>query len=212
MAEPFIGEIRLFGFNFNPRGWLFCNGALLPIASQSMLFSLYGTTYGGDGRTTFALPDLRGRVAMSNGRHPGSNYSWRMGQKAGAETHALTVSELANHSHAATFTSSGGADGVTVTLSATTEIGDNTTPSAGACLAAAKPPGDGVDKPEQIYKASPATNSLVQLGGVQVSGSAGGGGTVAVGTTGNGSQFSLFQPTLVLNYCVALVGLYPSRS
>ena len=97
-AEPFIGEISMFAGNFAPRGWAFCEGQLLPISQNSALFSLLGTTYGGDGRTTFALPDLRGRVPMHPGTGPGlSNY--RLGQKGGAETTTLTVAQLPSHSH-----------------------------------------------------------------------------------------------------------------
>ena len=85
MSEPFIGMITLFPYNFAPRGWAFCNGQLLPIAQNTALFSLLGTTYGGDGQTTFALPDLRGRVPMSSGQGPGlSNRD--LGELAGART------------------------------------------------------------------------------------------------------------------------------
>jgi microcystin-dependent protein len=211
MSDPFIGEIRLFGFNFNPRGWSFCAGALLPISTNSTLFSLLGTTYGGDGRTTFALPDLRGRAAMSKGRHPGSFFDWRIGQIAGSETHTLTLPELANHSHSATFTSSGGG-GTTVELAATTEAGDSETPSAGAYLAAATPPNAAsADRPEKIYKASATSGTTVALGGVTVA-SSGSGGTVTVGTTGNNTNFSIIQPILAMNYCMAMEGLYPARS
>lgn len=211
MSDPFIGEIRLFGFNFNPRNWALCAGALLPISTNSTLFSLLGTTYGGDGRTTFALPDLRGRSAMSKGRHPGSLYDWRLGQKSGAETHTLTIQELARHAHTATFISSGGGSSTAVTISATTEEGDNATPTTGAYLAKAKPPGGGADKPEKIYKSSPADLSKVDLGGVTVSGGGGGGGTVTVEPNGASKAFSIIQPVLALNYCMALQGIYPPR-
>src|SRR5215510_2856694 len=91
MSEPFVGEITIFAFNFAPKGWAFCQGQLLPIAQNTALFSLLGTTYGGDGRTTFALPDLRGRVPVGFGQGPGlSNYS--LGQKSGAETITLNAS------------------------------------------------------------------------------------------------------------------------
>lgn len=99
MSEPFIAEIKLFGGNFAPRGWAFCDGQLLDISQNTALFSLLGTTYGGDGRTTFALPELRGRVAVHPGTGPGlSNY--RLGQKGGAQTNTLTITNLPSHSHA----------------------------------------------------------------------------------------------------------------
>ena len=97
-SEPFIGEIMMFGGNFPPRNWAFCDGQLLPIAQNTALFSLLGTTYGGDGRTTFALPDLRGRVPVGVGSGPGlTPVSW--GQRSGTETNTVTVNQLASHSH-----------------------------------------------------------------------------------------------------------------
>ena len=101
-SEPFIGQIQTFGFNFAPRGWAHCNGQLLSIASNTALFSLLGTTFGGDGRTTFALPDLRGRAAVHPGSGPGlSNITW--GQRGGSETRILSVSNLPSHNHTATL-------------------------------------------------------------------------------------------------------------
>jgi len=88
MAQPFIGEITMFGGNFAPRSYAFCDGALLPIAQNTALFSILGTTYGGDGRTTFGLPDLRGRIPVHAGRGPGLSQR-RLGEKSGAETTAL---------------------------------------------------------------------------------------------------------------------------
>lgn len=97
-SEPFIGQIQMVGFNFPPRGWANCDGQLLAISSNTALFSLLGTMYGGDGRTTFALPDLRGRVAIHIGNGPGlSNYS--QGQKGGAEFVTLSVNQMPSHSH-----------------------------------------------------------------------------------------------------------------
>lgn len=96
--EPFIAEIKLFAGNFAPRGWAFCDGQLLPINQNQALFSLLGTIYGGDGRTTFALPDLRGRVPVHPGTGPGLS-QYRVGEKGGAETVSLTVEQLAAHSH-----------------------------------------------------------------------------------------------------------------
>ena len=98
MSEPFIAEIKIFAGNFAPRGWAFCNGQLLQIAQNSALFALIGTTYGGDGRTTTALPDLQGRAPMHPGGGPGLS-ALRLGQKGGAETVALTAAQLPSHSH-----------------------------------------------------------------------------------------------------------------
>lgn len=100
-AEPFLGQLTLMGFNFCPRGWAHANGQLLAISQNTALFSLLGTTYGGDGRTNFALPDLRGRVPISYGQGPGlSNYS--QGQTGGQETVTLTVNQIPAHNHIAT--------------------------------------------------------------------------------------------------------------
>ena len=93
MAEPFLAEIKIIGFNFAPRGWAFCDGQILPINQNQSLYSLLGTTYGGDGRTTFALPDLRSRTPV----HKGEGFA--LGEKGGEETVTLTVSEMPEHSH-----------------------------------------------------------------------------------------------------------------
>jgi microcystin-dependent protein len=98
MSDPFIAEIKIFAGNFAPRGWAFCDGQLLPIAQNTALFSLIGTTYGGDGRTTTALPNLQGRAPMHPGRGPGLSQR-RLGQNGGVETVTLSESQLTPHSH-----------------------------------------------------------------------------------------------------------------
>ena len=95
MAEPFLSEVKIVAFNFPPRGWAQCDGQILPIQQYQALYSLLGTTYGGDGRTTFALPDLRGRAAV----HPGANGVDGEGVNGGEETHILTTQEIAAHNH-----------------------------------------------------------------------------------------------------------------
>ena len=100
MSEPFIGEIRIVGFGYPPRGWAPCNGQLLPIAQNQALFSILGTTYGGNGQTTFALPNLQGRVALSSGQGPGlSNYT--LGQSAGGVVVTLNANQIPSHTHQA---------------------------------------------------------------------------------------------------------------
>ena len=101
--DPFLGEIKLFAGNFAPRAWAYCDGQLLPISQYSALFSILGTTYGGDGRTTFALPDLRGRAAIHPGNGPGLS-SYQLGQKGGRETISLGLVNLPSHTHNTTST------------------------------------------------------------------------------------------------------------
>ncbi|MDX1545467.1 MAG: tail fiber protein [Rhodothermales bacterium] len=99
MSEPFLAEVRIVAFNFAPRGWAFCDGQILPISQNQSLYSLLGTTYGGDGRTSFALPDLRGRTPIHVGSSNGSAHP--LGQKSGEETHTLSAAEMASHTHQA---------------------------------------------------------------------------------------------------------------
>ncbi|MEL0436396.1 phage tail protein [Phycobacter sp. K97] len=98
MSEPFVGEIRMFAGNFAPRGWALCDGQLLAVSQNDALFSLFGTIYGGDGRTTFGLPDMRGRVPLHAGTGPGLSPR-RLGAKGGSENETLTRNQLASHSH-----------------------------------------------------------------------------------------------------------------
>jgi microcystin-dependent protein len=99
MSDPFIGEIRLFGFNFAPQGWAQCNGQLLPISQNTALFSILGTTYGGDGRTTFGLPDLQGQAPLHTGQGPGLS-DRQLGEKGGEPSVTLNVNEMPSHAHA----------------------------------------------------------------------------------------------------------------
>ena len=98
MSEPFVGEIRMFAGNFAPRGWAYCDGQLLAVSQNDALFSLFGTIYGGDGRTTFGLPDLRGRFPIHAGQGPGLS-NRRLGSKGGAETVTVTANQLPSHTH-----------------------------------------------------------------------------------------------------------------
>ncbi|WP_205516957.1 tail fiber protein [Paenibacillus sp. SYP-B3998] len=105
--DPFVGEIRLFGLNFEPKGWAFCNGQLLPISQNSALFSLLGATYGGDGKSTFALPDLQGMVPMHAGQGPGLS-EYALGKIGGSESVTLLADHIPTHSHALQYGTSGG--------------------------------------------------------------------------------------------------------
>lgn len=118
MSEPFLGEVRLLPYTFAPRGWALCNGQFLPIATNSALFSIIGTLYGGDGKTTFALPDLKGCVVAGAGAGPGLQ-PWEPGMREGTDTVTLLVNEMPAHNH---------------TLSGLNVTGATGTPSAGAWL------------------------------------------------------------------------------
>ena len=122
MADPFVAEIRIFPFNFAPSGWAFCDGQLLPISQNTALFSLLGTTYGGNGMSNFALPDLQGRAAMHPGQGPGLSL-YDLGETGGAETIALLESEIPSHNH---------------TISVSDIAGNSTTPANNSLAIGAK--------------------------------------------------------------------------
>ena len=108
MADPFVAEIRIFPFNFAPAGWMFCDGTQLPISENETLFQLIGTTYGGDGQSTFNLPDLRGRVPVHQGTDPATGTSFTVGEMAGVESVTLTTQQMPQHNHALTATTNTG--------------------------------------------------------------------------------------------------------
>lgn len=174
-GTPFIGEIAICAFGFAPRGWAMCNGQLLSIAQNQALFSLLGTTYGGNGQTTFALPDLRGRAAVSSGQGAGlSNYN--LGSQAGEVSHTVTVNEMPAHSHPANCNTGPG----------------NFADPGGHVWAA-----DGTN----ITKAyAPPTTNL----GAMANGS--------ISPAGGSSPHENRQPFLAVEFCIALVGVFPSRN
>ena len=108
MGAPFVGEIRMFGGSFNPNGWAFCNGALMPISQNDTLFNLIGTTYGGDGQSTFGLPDLQGRIPLHMGNDPQTGTTFQIGEKAGVESVTLTTQQIPIHNHAFVATTDNG--------------------------------------------------------------------------------------------------------
>ena len=108
MGEPFIGEIRMFGGNFAPAGWAFCQGQLMPISENDALFTLIGTTYGGDGQETFGIPDLQGRAPMHAGQGPGISQNYQLGEKGGVESVTLTTNQIPVHNHAFLGSTAGG--------------------------------------------------------------------------------------------------------
>lgn len=175
MSEPFIAEIKIFAGNFAPRGWAFCDGQLLPISQNTALFSLIGTTYGGDGRTTTALPNLQGRAPMHPGRGPGLT-ARRLGEKVGVETVTLAEAQMPSHTHS---------------LRGSTTMGTTNTPSSQTVLAR----GAGAVR---VYKGDATADATLDTG--------------ALLSSGGGQAHNNLSPFLVLNFIIALVGLYPSRS
>lgn len=197
MASPFIGQIATFGFDFAPRSYATCSGQILSIAQNTALFSLIGTFYGGNGQTTFQLPDLRGRVPIGQGQGPGlSNRS--IGEISGSETTTLISTQMPIHNHSLA--------GVTGTLNAVNIKATEQSPQPGAYLARGidtAPQGNSIP---EIYlpaaQGDPATK--VPLAGVNVAGT--------TQTAGGSQPFSTMQPYLVINHCIALQGVFPSRN
>lgn len=185
--NPFLAQIVLFAGNFAPRGWAFCDGQLLAISQNSALFSLLGTTYGGDGRTSFALPDLRGRAAVHPGRGPGLS-PITLGQRGGQENIQLNITQLPNHAHsAATLQGSIAAN----------EDDSETNDPAGANFGLVDP--DNV----KMYNTSSNTTTMAS-NSVSISGN--------TGSEGGNQPFNSRNPYLGINYIIAMQGTYPSRN
>lgn len=164
MSDPYLGEIRAISFNFAPKGWAFCNGQLLPINQNQALFALLGTQFGGNGTTTFALPDLRDRSPV----HTGNGYP--IGAVAGEATHTLTAQELPAHTH---LLSAGGQ-------------GTASSPAGARWAASTK----------ASYAAAPSTTMSAQ----------------ALSSTGGGQPHENRPPFLVINFVIALQGIFPSQN
>ncbi len=165
MSEPFLSEIRMVSFNFPPKGWAFCNGQLLPINQNQALFSLLGTTYGGDGRVNFALPDLRGRTTA----HVGNGII--LGESAGEQTHTLTVAEMAGHTHSVQGNSS--------SANVATPVGN--------------------------VWAQQVSNPFSSQANASM-------GPSTVAPIGGSQPHPNLQPYLVVNFIIALQGIFPSRN
>ncbi|MBQ4803322.1 phage tail protein [Aquimarina sp. MMG015] len=191
--EGYISEIRLWGPNWAPRSWALCHGQLLPVSQNNALFSLIGTIYGGDGRTTFALPDLRGRVPIGPGNGPGlSPYS--EGQTGGTEINTLNVTQLPIHTHNVIINNAG-----EIAIPVNTTSGDEDESNPGAGILA----NTGADN----YASSPTANASYAGANIPISGS-----QIDIGNTGGSRPIGNIQPFLGLNYIICLQGIYPSRS
>ena len=178
MTTPFLGEIKLISWNFPPKGWTFCNGQLLPINQNQALFSLFGTTYGGDGRTTFGLPNLQGRVPF----HMGGN-GLNLGQMGGETTHTLNISELPAHNHI-------------MQANASVVTGPGlAVPDATKAVSEAKSAQSGTPLVQNF-----GTSSLNPMA------------PSSIGNTGGSQAHNNMAPYLVINFIVALQGVFPSRN
>jgi microcystin-dependent protein len=164
MAEPFLGELRLMSFNFPPKSWAQCNGQLLSIAQNQALFSLLGTQYGGNGQTTFALPDLRGRVAIHRG---GLGGTFTQGEVTGEETHTITANEMPQHTHRVQASSSNADQAVPTILASSPNF---------------------YGPPSSLTTIEPTT----------------------LANTGGSQPHENRPPFLVLEWCIALTGIFPS--
>lgn len=172
MSAPFIGQVSIVSFNFAPRGWAFCNGQLLPINQNQALFSLLGTTYGGNGQTTFALPDLRARVPV----HAGAGLT--LGESSGEEAHTIVLGELPAHTH---------------TVLGTPNQATTTTPVGNVLAEKAR-------RGKNVYAPSPIGPDVQRLADTSVS------------SVGSGQPHANSQPSLTLNFVIALQGIFPSRN
>src|SRR5215469_4365797 len=182
MSNPLLGEIKMFAGNFAPKGWALCNGQLLSIAQNTALFSILGTTYGGNGTTNFALPNLQGRITVGQGQGSGLN-PYTLGEIGGEETHTLTIPEMPSHSHPVNAVANGQSGGTNV-------------PSVDRLLATAYSAAAGNPFVSIYSSAAPSLTMNAQ----------------AVGTAGGNQPHENRMPFLSLNWCIALQGIFPSRN
>ncbi|RKP48113.1 phage tail protein [Trinickia fusca] len=203
MSDPYLGEIRMVGFNFAPYGWALCQGQILPVSQNQALFSLLGTTFGGNGSSNFGLPDLQGRGPIGTGTGTGlSPITW--GEVGGQEEVTLTTNQLPTHTHASQSSSSSMTSTGTISIPATTSsTGGTGTPSATTVLGPMSQGG----RAGELYSTS-APNVTLAPFGVTVMGDA---PRVTIGTTGNSLPTPLRNPYLGLTCIVALQGIFPTR-
>ncbi len=200
--DGYLGTIVMWPMDWAPQNWAICDGAVIAIQQNTALFSLLGTKFGGNGTTTFALPDLRGRMPIGMGQGLGLP-SYTLGQQGGMADTTLTQNNLPSHTHPATLSLTG--LGATTTLNVSTQGGGTSTPTAGASLCTAAGGPGGAD----IYITPAPTANLVALGNISTAVS--GSGTVTVDATGNGQPFDNHPPYLGINFIICVSGTYPSR-
>lgn len=233
MAEAYVGEIRLFSMSWVPEGWLACAGQMVQVNQYQALFSLIGATFGGDGQSTFALPDLRGRVPVQIGQGPLGYYQW--GQKGGTSSTNVngagsvtitSMAQLPQHTHAATFTGSGGSPFVdpTIKVNVSNDTATSAAPLANGYFAPLKAGGPGAAPLGYTATANNGTTTLNTITAVAAGGGGGGitGGTVTVSAAGAAAPtpipvpFTVTVPAtdppfLAMNYAICVNGIYPPR-
>lgn len=198
MDTPLLAAIILFAGNFAPRSWAFCWGQILSIAQNTALFSLLGTTFGGNGQTTFALPDLRGRFPLGTGQGPGLP-NINLGEMSGTPTTTLLITNMPAHNHTGTIASASVAQAATA-IAATTNTPSSTVVPAVLPTFGAGPTAQqikGYATPDNTTFLAPTTNVT---------------GTVNIGIAGGSQPFSIMNPYLGMNYIIGMEGIYPSRN
>jgi len=184
MSQPYIGQIMMFGGNFAPAGWAFCNGQQMDISQNDTLFNLIGTTYGGDGQTTFNLPDLRGRAPIHMGQGPGITQNYVIGEQLGVESVTLTTQQIPQHNH-------------TVQVKTGTTQGNQSKPDSNVVL------GDELTSqqaPVTAFTYNPSNANQTTLG------------PKTIGLTGGSQPHENRQQFLVINYVISLFGVFPSQN
>jgi microcystin-dependent protein len=230
VSDPFIGQLLTLPFSWAPYGWAQCNGQTISAQQNQAMLALLGNTYGGDGNTTVGLPDLRGRTVVGSGTDT-SGHSWPFAQAGGTPQQALTVANMPQHTHAATFTPTSSSTSVSATVTGTLNAavslsatynavsasGSTATPASGNSL--------GIASPSSVKIYTSNTGTAVPIGTVTANGNVTGtlsvpasgsypstwGGAVSVGNTGSGAPFSIMPPYVTLNVCIATSGIFPTR-
>jgi microcystin-dependent protein len=206
MSDPFIGQIMQVGFAYAPVNWMTCQGQILQVGQNQALFALLGNRFGGNGSTTFGLPDARGRTLIGTGVGPGLTPR-QLGQNGGVEQENLTIANMPNHTH--TPTVSGGGVSITggmVAMSGVSATDETAEPTPGAYLGAALE----ADTSPVLYVPANTPGTQVPLGGFQVHAQYSG-PTVTIGTTGGNAPISTMQPFLAVTTIIASVGIWPEN-
>ncbi|MGA4634992.1 phage tail protein [Pseudomonas solani] len=216
MSEPFIGEIRMVGFNFAPRGWAFCQGQIIAIQQNAALFSLLGTTYGGNGQTNFQLPNFAGRSPVGQGQAPGLSLI-TLGEVAGVESTTLTINQMPIHQPVATFTgqpASVNLSSASISVATATPTA-MVVPTAGSTVylsATTAKSGPTAVTINGLFTSTAPDSTKANLGGVSGGGSVTPAGTVTIGAVGGSQAFGLRNPYLGTNFIIAMEGIFPSRN